>query len=58
MEIKEKSNSGVALVIEGGALAIALDPRYQDHFLEMCKQCKVVVCCRVSPIQKAQVGTV
>lgn len=55
LEVQEKISSGVGLVIEGGALAILLNPSLQETFLEMCKTCKAVVCCRVSPIQKAQV---
>ncbi len=48
--------SSVGLVIEGGALAQCLMEQNHEAFLELCKECKAVVCCRVSPMQKAQVG--
>ncbi len=48
--------TNVGLVIEGGALAVCLAEFNQDAFLAMCKACKAVVCCRVSPMQKAQVS--
>jgi hypothetical protein len=47
---------GVGLVIDGGALAVALQPEFENLFLDLCKACSAVVCCRVSPMQKAQVG--
>jgi len=56
-EVHEKLIGGTAvgLVIEGGVLSYALKPYVQDQFLEICQKCQAVVCCRVSPIQKAQV---
>ena len=36
-------------------LSYVLKPILQDEFLRMCQKCRAVVCCRVSPIQKAQV---
>lgn len=45
----------VGLVIEGGVLPHVLKPTFQEEFLQMCQKCKALVCCRVSPIQKAQV---
>ena len=50
------SGAGVGLVIDGGGLAVALQPEFENLFLELCKACSAVVCCRVSPMQKAQVG--
>ncbi|CAD7702859.1 unnamed protein product [Ostreobium quekettii] len=47
--------TAVGLVVDGGALAVVLKVKFQDEFLSMCKQCRAVVCCRVSPLQKAQV---
>lgn len=46
----------MALVIEGAALAVALEEKNKLMFLELCQHCRAVVCCRVSPIQKAQVN--
>eukprot|EP00803_Ostreobium_quekettii_P001400 evm.model.scf_456.4 EVM.evm.TU.scf_456.4 scf_456:36480-52102(+) len=49
------AGTGIGLVVDGGALAVVLKVKFQDEFLSMCKKCRAVVCCRVSPIQKAQV---
>jgi len=39
--------------VEGGALAVMLADAHQREFLQLCQACQAVVCCRVSPIQKA-----
>lgn len=44
-----------ALVIDGEALKHVLDEKLKMKFLLLCKQCKAVLCCRVSPSQKAAV---
>lgn len=44
-----------ALVIDGDSLRLVLDERLKQKFLLLCKQCKSVLCCRVSPAQKAEV---
>ncbi|KAJ3342262.1 hypothetical protein HDU93_002735 [Gonapodya sp. JEL0774] len=44
-----------ALVIDGESLRHALDPSNQILLLELACRCRSVVCCRVSPLQKAQV---
>lgn len=44
-----------AIVIDGDSLKLMLDPNLQQRFLLLCKQCKAVLCCRVSPSQKAAV---
>jgi len=46
---------GVGLVVDGGALALLLQPQHEDGFLQLAKGCDAVICCRVSPMQKAQV---
>jgi phospholipid-translocating ATPase len=43
------------LVIDGFTLRWALDDRLKQKFLLLCKQCRSVLCCRVSPAQKAAV---
>ncbi|KJZ79388.1 Phospholipid-transporting ATPase DNF1 [Hirsutella minnesotensis 3608] len=43
------------LVIDGFTLRWALNDRLKQKFLLLCKQCKSVLCCRVSPAQKASV---
>ncbi|POS84150.1 P-type ATPase-like protein [Erysiphe pulchra] len=44
-----------ALVIDGDALKIVLEEQLRQKFLLLCKNCKSVLCCRVSPAQKAAV---
>ena len=44
-----------ALIIDGDALKLVLNDRVRRKFLLLCKQCKSVLCCRVSPSQKAAV---
>ncbi|KAJ7444617.1 phospholipid-transporting ATPase 1 [Mycena galericulata] len=42
-----------AVVIDGDTLAHALNPELKEMFLNLGTQCETVVCCRVSPAQKA-----
>ncbi|XP_039607693.1 phospholipid-transporting ATPase ID isoform X1 [Polypterus senegalus] len=44
-----------ALVINGHSLAHALEADMEQEFLETACACKAVICCRVTPLQKAQV---
>ena len=44
-----------ALVIDGETLKLVLDDRLKQKFLLLCKECRSVLCCRVSPAQKAAV---
>ena len=44
-----------ALVIDGDSLKLCLDDRIRQKFLLLCKECRSVLCCRVSPAQKAAV---
>lgn len=44
-----------AIVIDGDSLKLVLDDALKTRFLLLCKQCKSVLCCRVSPSQKAAV---
>jgi phospholipid-translocating ATPase len=44
-----------ALIIDGDALKLVLEEELKMKFLLLCKQCKAVLCCRVSPSQKAAV---
>ncbi|KAI5957830.1 DNF1 [Candida theae] len=44
------------VIIDGDALKLALlDPDTKRKFLLLCKKCRAVLCCRVSPAQKAAV---
>lgn len=45
----------LGLVIDGKSLGFALDKRLEKRFLNLAVQCKAVICCRVSPLQKALV---
>ncbi|KAK6317747.1 hypothetical protein J4Q44_G00110380 [Coregonus suidteri] len=44
-----------ALIINGHSLAHALEPDLEQVLLETACLCKTVICCRVTPMQKAQV---
>ncbi|XP_077989510.1 putative phospholipid-transporting ATPase IM [Glandiceps talaboti] len=44
-----------ALVINGHSLAHALMPEFEKDFLDAASLCKSVICCRVTPLQKAMV---
>lgn len=46
---------GFGLLVTGQALAFALTDKLKMKFLELGTMCKAVVCCRVTPLQKAQV---
>jgi phospholipid-translocating ATPase len=48
--------SPFALVLDGRALEIALKSDVRDQFLQLAVNCASVICCRVSPKQKALVG--
>ncbi|KAG8531589.1 uncharacterized protein KY384_003219 [Bacidia gigantensis] len=45
----------LALVIDGKSLTYALEKNLEKMFLELAVMCKAVICCRVSPLQKALV---
>ncbi|XP_029431569.1 probable phospholipid-transporting ATPase IM isoform X2 [Rhinatrema bivittatum] len=44
-----------ALIVNGHSLAHALEADMEKEFLEIACMCKTVICCRVTPLQKAQV---
>ncbi|KAF8328106.1 uncharacterized protein EI90DRAFT_2926464 [Cantharellus anzutake] len=48
-----RHSGGFAVVIDGDTLRYALDPTLKPLFLNLGIQCETVVCCRVSPAQKA-----
>ena len=55
--ISEKTKDDpFALVVDGKALEIALRNDLRDHFLQLAVNCASVICCRVSPKQKALVS--
>lgn len=54
-ETEASSSTKRALVIDGTTLKYALEPKTKDMVLELGMRCVSVLCCRVSPKQKAQV---
>lgn len=54
-KIHEPPQGEYGVVIDGDALKVALQGDNMRKFLLLCKQCKAVLCCRVSPAQKAAV---
>ncbi|GJQ74496.1 hypothetical protein Trydic_g21365 [Trypoxylus dichotomus] len=51
----EESTTGFAIVINGHSLVHCLHPQMEGLFLEVVTQCRSVICCRVTPLQKALV---
>ncbi|KAA6414048.1 MAG: phospholipid-translocating ATPase [Lasallia pustulata] len=45
----------MALVIDGKSLTYALEKEMEKMFFDLAVMCKAVICCRVSPLQKALV---
>lgn len=45
----------LALIIDGKSLTFALEKDLEKLFLDLAVICKAVICCRVSPLQKALV---
>ncbi|XP_071559320.1 phospholipid-transporting ATPase ID isoform X3 [Temnothorax nylanderi] len=54
-EHEMENSTGFAVVINGHSLVHALHPQLEQLFLEVSSQCKAVICCRVTPLQKAMV---
>lgn len=52
-EIEE--NTGFAMVVNGHSLVHCLSAQLEERFLDIASQCKSVICCRVTPLQKAMV---
>ncbi|XP_026463046.1 phospholipid-transporting ATPase ID isoform X2 [Ctenocephalides felis] len=50
-----EESSEFAIVINGHSLVHCLDPSLEKRFIEIASQCKSVICCRVTPLQKALV---
>lgn len=51
-----KKENDAALIVDGKTLLYALTPDLRKDFLDLCVSCKSVICCRVSPSQKAEVS--
>lgn len=55
---REKSDQklDLALIVSGSALIqIFSDVALADAMMDICNECDAVLCCRVAPIQKAEV---
>ncbi|XP_055677625.1 probable phospholipid-transporting ATPase IA [Lutzomyia longipalpis] len=50
-----RKENNVALIIDGQTLKYAISCDLRRDFLDLCISCRVVICCRVSPMQKAEV---
>uniref|UniRef100_T1JEU8 Phospholipid-transporting ATPase n=1 Tax=Strigamia maritima TaxID=126957 RepID=T1JEU8_STRMM len=46
---------GFALIVNGYSLIHALKSSLESLFLEVASECRAVICCRVTPLQKAMV---
>lgn len=55
ISLEMNPDAAFALIIEGKALAYALEADLKDQFLQLAIHCASVICCRVSPKQKALV---
>ncbi|XP_059080980.1 phospholipid-transporting ATPase ID-like isoform X1 [Tigriopus californicus] len=53
--VDESGRSGFALVINGHSLVYALSEELELLFLGVAEKCNAVICCRVTPLQKAMV---
>ncbi|KAM7365290.1 hypothetical protein PAMP_016233 [Pampus punctatissimus] len=55
--------SDYGLIIDGATLSAVMRPgqedsnsgNYKEIFLEICRNCSAVLCCRMAPLQKAQI---
>lgn len=54
-EPSSSSSSDCVLVVEGSTLDFALQEELWSDFLELSGRCRVVLCCRSTPLQKSQV---
>uniref|UniRef100_A0A8C8ALW4 Phospholipid-transporting ATPase n=1 Tax=Otus sunia TaxID=257818 RepID=A0A8C8ALW4_9STRI len=62
MEYHKKLIQDYGLIIDGSTLSLILNPsqdssssNYKNIFLQICLKCTAVLCCRMAPLQKAQV---
>ncbi|XP_063587214.1 phospholipid-transporting ATPase IF-like isoform X2 [Penaeus indicus] len=49
----QKSDGHYGLVVDGSSLQVLLD-HHRRRFYDVCRRCTAVVCCRMSPRQKAE----
>lgn len=58
INLEKDPHAAFALIIDGDALSYALKDDIKRRFLSLAVDCASVICCRVSPKQKALVGFV
>ncbi|XP_068124255.1 phospholipid-transporting ATPase VA [Hyperolius riggenbachi] len=51
----QTKRKNLGLVIDGKTLAFALDTTQADKFISLARQCRSVLCCRSTPLQKSMV---
>ncbi|KAI4885360.1 hypothetical protein NFI96_014332 [Prochilodus magdalenae] len=56
------TNQDYGFIIDGATLSLVMNPspdansnRYKNLFLQICQSCTAVLCCRMAPLQKAQI---
>nr|XP_057939909.1 phospholipid-transporting ATPase ID isoform X2 [Doryrhamphus excisus] len=54
-DLTDNFSGEFALVVNGHSLAHALEGDMEEEFVTTACACKAVICCRVTPLQKAQV---
>jgi len=56
-EKKSKKDNMInfALIIEGSAISICLDPDLHEYLWKIIQKCRSLICCRCNPLQKAEV---
>ncbi|XP_031103190.1 probable phospholipid-transporting ATPase 7 [Ipomoea triloba] len=55
VKLEKDPHAAFALIIDGKTLTYALEDDMKHHFLNLAVDCASVICCRVSPKQKALV---
>lgn len=55
LDDRNTKDNNTTLVIDGRCLTYALEPDLRETFLKLSCRCFTVICCRVTPLQKAQV---
>ncbi|XP_067243081.1 phospholipid-transporting ATPase IG isoform X7 [Chanodichthys erythropterus] len=57
-----KANQEYGFIIDGATLSLLMNPPrdadttlYRSLFLQICQNCTAVLCCRMAPLQKAQI---
>ncbi|XP_077383964.1 phospholipid-transporting ATPase ID isoform X1 [Festucalex cinctus] len=55
LNLMDNISGDFALIINGHSLAHALEADMEEEFVTTACACKAVICCRVTPLQKAQV---